>query len=138
VPRHSYAMNHRSIQNGTPLDRRHTNIALEARRLGYEPMLFGYTDTTADPRSRDRNDPDLLSYGGVLPGFREGIRYQNEVFASWLEDLASRSYPITHDSHAMMVPPQSGDFQWVDSAPYSSRCHSIALGSDSDKGSDPE
>lgn len=100
-----YAMNHRSIQNGTPLDRRHTNIALEARRLGYEPMLFGYTDTTADPRSHSPRDPDLLSYGGVLPGFREGMRYQNEIFASWLEDLASRGYPIAHDSHAMMVPP---------------------------------
>ncbi len=36
-----YAMNHRSVRNGAPLDARHTNIALEARRGGYEPLLFG-------------------------------------------------------------------------------------------------
>jgi len=40
-----YAMNHRSVRNGTPLARHHTNLALEARKAGYEPLLFGYTDT---------------------------------------------------------------------------------------------
>ena len=44
-----YLMNHRSGRNGTPLDSRHTNIALEARKAGYDPALFGYTDTTPDP-----------------------------------------------------------------------------------------
>src|SRR5688572_28890986 len=39
-----YLMNHRSGTNGTPLDARHTNVALEARKHGYEPALFGYTD----------------------------------------------------------------------------------------------
>ena len=48
-----YLMNHRSATNGTPLDARHTNVALEARKLGYRPALFGYTDTSVDPgRSR--------------------------------------------------------------------------------------
>src|SRR3954471_14632523 len=32
-----YLMNHRSATNGTPLDARHTNVALEARKLGYRP-----------------------------------------------------------------------------------------------------
>ena len=32
-----YLMNHRSGRNGTPLDSRHTNIALEARKAGHEP-----------------------------------------------------------------------------------------------------
>lgn len=100
-----YAMNHRSIQNGTPLDHRHTNIALEARRMGCEPMLFGYTDTTNDPRLHSPRDPNVRSFSGVLPGFREGVRYQNEVFASWQEYLAGRGYSIADDSHTMMVPP---------------------------------
>ena len=39
-----YLMNHRSGRNGTPLDSRHTNIALEVRKAGYDPTLFGYTD----------------------------------------------------------------------------------------------
>ena len=41
-----YLMNHRSVLNGTPLDARHTNVALLARGRGYEPALFGYTDTS--------------------------------------------------------------------------------------------
>ena len=39
-----YMMNHRSVRNGTPLDARFTNLALEARKLGYDPGLIGYTD----------------------------------------------------------------------------------------------
>ena len=29
-----YAMNHRSVRNGAPLERHHTNLALEARKTG--------------------------------------------------------------------------------------------------------
>ncbi|GAI94183.1 unnamed protein product [marine sediment metagenome] len=32
-----YLQNHRSLENGTPLDARHTNIALEFKKLGYNP-----------------------------------------------------------------------------------------------------
>lgn len=46
----TYACNHRSVTNGTPLDARFTNLALEARAAGYAPVLFGYTDTSTDPR----------------------------------------------------------------------------------------
>ena len=49
-----YVMNHRSVNNGTPLDDRFTNIAREARAVGYDPTLFGYTDTSVDPRTVDR------------------------------------------------------------------------------------
>lgn len=64
-----YLQNHRSIHNGTPLDARHSNIAIEMRKLGYEPVLAGYTDATADPRRYPVNDPALKTYGGFLPGF---------------------------------------------------------------------
>ena len=39
-----YQMNNRVCRNGTPLDDRHGNIARAARRVGYDPTLFGYTD----------------------------------------------------------------------------------------------
>jgi arylsulfatase A-like enzyme len=55
--------------NGTPLDARFTNIALEARKNGYSPVLFGYTDASADPRTVPAGDPRTMSYEGVLPGF---------------------------------------------------------------------
>jgi arylsulfatase A-like enzyme len=64
-----YAQNHRSVLNGTPLDDRFTTIAREARRAGWDPKLFGYTDTSADPRTLLDDDPRLLTYEGILPGF---------------------------------------------------------------------
>ena len=64
-----YAQNHRSVLNGTPLDARFTNIALEARAAGWDPKLFGYTDTSVDPRTVLDDDPRLRSYEGILPGF---------------------------------------------------------------------
>ena len=54
-----YLQNHRSVNNGTPLDARHSNIALEARKAGYDPALFGYTDVSVDPRQHTPDDPAL-------------------------------------------------------------------------------
>ena len=59
-----YLHNHRSLLNGTPLDARHTNVALEARKSGYAPALFGYTDVSLDPRTQEVSG----GYEGVLPG----------------------------------------------------------------------
>ena len=64
-----YMQNHRSVLNGTPLDARFTNLALEARRAGYDPVLFGYTDTSVDPRTVPAGDPRTFTYEGLLPGF---------------------------------------------------------------------
>ncbi len=88
-----YAMNHRSVRNGTPLDARHTNIALQARAAGYDPILFGYTDTSPDPRGRPPRDPALRSYQGVLPGFRVGVEFPDENPAAWIADLLGKGYP---------------------------------------------
>ncbi len=65
-----YLQNHRSGTNGTPLDARHTNWAKEAAAHGYDPVLFGYTDTSLDPRGLAPGDPWLKSYEGPLPGIR--------------------------------------------------------------------
>src|SRR5690349_20757031 len=65
-----YQFNHRVVANGTPLDRRFDNVALAGRRAGYEPVLFGYTDQSIDPRDADGpDDPRLSRYTGILPGF---------------------------------------------------------------------
>ena len=81
-----YQMNHRVCGNGTPLDARHDNIAKAARRLGYDPALFGYTDASIDPRECDANDPRLLTYEGVLPGFTQiqPLDGASEPWLSWL------------------------------------------------------
>ncbi|MDI7864854.1 alkaline phosphatase family protein [Rhizobiaceae bacterium n13] len=81
-----YQMNHRVCRNGSPLDARFDNLALMARRAGYDPTLFGYTDTAPDPRGMAPGDPFLTTYEGVLPGFtvRQLLPEHEKQWLSWL------------------------------------------------------
>lgn len=88
-----YLQNHRSGRNGVPLDARHTNVALEARKAGYEPVLFGYTDITPDPRGRDPRDPVFDTYEGVLPGMVEQLRLADDL-GPWLAYLRRKGHAI--------------------------------------------
>ncbi len=92
-----YLMNHRSVRNGTPLANRHPNLAREVRRAGYDPVLIGYTDTTADPTGLDPADPRLKTYEGVLPGFTPGLVVPEDP-RPWLAWLRSKGFdgPLTH------------------------------------------
>jgi arylsulfatase A-like enzyme len=65
-----YMMNHRAVQNTVPLDARHTNIALEVRKAGYDPALVGYTTTTPDPRITSPHDPRFTVLGADMEGWR--------------------------------------------------------------------
>ncbi len=89
-----YPFLHRSIRNGAPLDRRHTNIALEARKAGYDPVLFGYTDSSADPAVMAPADPQLKTYEGVLPGFRLEASLNEACLTGWMSELAKKGYEI--------------------------------------------
>lgn len=89
-----YPMNHRSIRNGTPLPHDIPNIAREMRKSGYNPMLFGYSDTGIDPRTRHPNDPDLTDEEGLLPGFREVLEMRAESSYPWRADLKSKGYDL--------------------------------------------
>ncbi len=86
-----YALNHRSITNGTPLDARHTSLAREMRRLGYAPALFGYTDTSPDPRIHVPADPRLRSYEGFDPAW-DVVQPLLEDGAPWLAWLEQQGY----------------------------------------------
>ncbi|MBO9100297.1 MULTISPECIES: alkaline phosphatase family protein [unclassified Rhizobium] len=96
-----YQMNTRVCRNGSPLDARFDNLALAARRGGYEPTLFGYTDTAPDPRSLQGADPHMTTYEGVLPGFtaRQLLPEHEKQWLSWLrarghEEATSRHIHI--------------------------------------------
>lgn len=85
-----YQMNHRVVANGTPLDARFDNVAKAARRAGYDPVLFGYTDQSIDPReATGRDDPRMQDYCGVLPGFRPVLHLPDDhrVWLDWLRSL---------------------------------------------------
>lgn len=88
-----YLQNHRSGTNGTPLDGRHTNWAKEAAAAGYDPVLFGYTDTSLDPRELEKNDPWLRTYEGPLPGIRP-IVLMGETPYPWTDWLKTNGYPV--------------------------------------------
>lgn len=89
-----YPFIHRSVRNGTPLDKRHTNLALEARRAGLDPVLFGYTDSSADPRALAPDDPRLRSFEGILPGFRLEASLNENNLTGWLTELARKGYDM--------------------------------------------
>ena len=104
-----YLMNHRSGRNGTPLDQRHTNIALEARKAGYEPALFGYTDTTPDPTGKHPNDPSLTAYDeGVLPGFAVPLHLPEDM-GFWVSDLIAKGYKLPKGRDDVFLPKKGFD-----------------------------
>lgn len=87
-----YAMNHRSVRNGTPLRHDTPNLATELRKSGYLPMLFGYTDTAVDPRVYPADDPALKCVEYVMPGFHEMLEMRFEKSYPWLSHLAAQGY----------------------------------------------
>ncbi len=86
-----YQHNTQVLRNGSPLAADVTNIALESRRAGYDPALFGYTDSTPDPRGRDPADPALHSYEGVMPGFTPELLLPTHE-RPWLAHLQEAGY----------------------------------------------
>ncbi len=98
-----YMHNHRSLLNGTPLDSRHTNIALEARKCGYRPVLFGYNDVSLDPRSTDVSKGAEKAYEGVLPGM-DAVTLLNSDRALWLADLEAKGYEIPENPMDIFKP----------------------------------
>lgn len=94
-----YAMNHRSVRNGTPMPNGITNIAREMRKSGYDPLLYGYTDTSLDPRIRHANDPDLTTEEGLMPGFREMLEMRLKESLPWRAHLKSKGYSIPDYAH---------------------------------------
>ncbi|WP_406647478.1 sulfatase-like hydrolase/transferase [Aliisedimentitalea scapharcae] len=87
-----YAMNHRSVRNGTPLRHDAPNIATSMRKAGYLPLLFGYTDTSQDPRVFDADDPFLTSYETPMPGFHEVMEMRQEMSIPWRSHLMNQGY----------------------------------------------
>ena len=105
-----YLMNHRSVNNGTPLDRHFTNLALECRKGAFEPTLFGYTDTSMDPRGLHPNDPDLKTYKNMLPGMIAGAKINNDTQKTWISWLKNRGYSkdLNIDNIFLTEPGNSG------------------------------
>lgn len=115
-----YQHRHRVCRNGSPLDQRFTNMALEVAKLGYRPMLFGYTDTAQDPRSLAPGDPAWLTYEQVLPGYEVGELF-GEQPPQWLAYLARQGYQVPPPERFMQIyqrDPVDGKGMTFPAAPY--------------------
>ncbi|HEY7901699.1 MAG TPA: sulfatase-like hydrolase/transferase [Caulobacteraceae bacterium] len=99
-----YAMNHRVVANGSPLDHRFDTIAMAAARAGYRPALFGYTDQAIDPReAAGPDDPRLSTYEEVLPGFADAHMAVGGRFDAWLDWLVERGHRRFPDGFSALV-----------------------------------
>jgi arylsulfatase A-like enzyme len=112
-----YQHNHRVAMNGTPLDRRHTNWAIEARTRGYDPALVGYTDQTADPRDLEPGDPLLSTYEGILPGLTAVADTSMDRPGPWGDFLRARGYELPHEERFVIWMRESGP-DYEDGAPH--------------------
>ncbi|MBC8270543.1 MAG: sulfatase-like hydrolase/transferase [Gammaproteobacteria bacterium] len=88
-----YLHNHRSGTNGTPLDDRFTNWAQELRNRDYDPVLFGYTHTSPDPRNIPLDDPRLKNDEGILPSIRPIIDMGTKC-PDWRRYLQDKGYTL--------------------------------------------
>lgn len=100
-----YAMNHRSVRNGTPLRHDVPNIATQMRKAGYVPMLFGYTDTAQDPRVYHADDPALRTYEYPMNGFHEVVEMRFEMSYPWRSHLMNKGYEF--ETYASVYHPVS-------------------------------
>ncbi len=89
-----YPFIHRSVINGAPLDDRFTNIALEVKKLGYKPTLYGYTDTSYDPRYLNKNDPKLFTYESPMKGFDPKCHFPFQNPQLWTNYLKKKGYKL--------------------------------------------
>jgi len=90
----TYQMNNRVVANGTPHPSNFDNVAYAARRAGYNPYLFGYTDQGLNPRAAvDEDDVRLSYYDGILPGFSIGC-YLPEDQSPWRQWLMELGYDV--------------------------------------------
>ncbi len=96
-----YQMNHRALPQwfAAGCTFRQSGACAHGR-AGYDPTLFGYTDTAPDPRGMDPNDPHLTTYEGVLPGFsaRQLLPEHEKQWLSWLR-TRGHSQALSRDIH---------------------------------------
>tara|TARA_B100001769_G_scaffold106664_1_gene82832 strand:+ start:184 stop:696 length:513 start_codon:yes stop_codon:yes gene_type:complete len=103
-----YPFIHRSVTNGAPLDKRFTNIAKEVRKIGYEPDLYGYTDTSWDPRYLNEKDEKNFTYESPMEGFNTKCLLPGSEPKAWAEYLNKQGFKINHASELYKSRPAKG------------------------------
>lgn len=95
--------NHRVTNNGAPLADHLPMLPRMLRQHGYDPVLFGYTDTTLDPATLAPDDERRTSYEQPMPGFSTGILLDDDIGA-WIDWLAEQGYDTPADHRQIYEP----------------------------------
>ena len=85
--------NHRVTNNGAPLA---DDLPMLPRLMvdqGYDPVLFGYTDTALDPGTLEPDDPRRNEWELPMSGFRAEAFLDDNV-EGWIEWLAELGYDV--------------------------------------------
>ena len=98
-----WQMNHRVTANGAPLADHLPMLPRMLRDHGYDPTLFGYSDTTLDPGTLDPGDPRRTSYEQPMSGFASGLLLDDDL-GPWVDWLATLGYD-TPDDHRLIYEP---------------------------------
>ena len=105
-----YQLTHRVVLNGTPLDGRFTNWAIELRNAGRDPVLVGYTDTTLDPKTLAPDDERRKSTEECLPGLRQlaDCNMENKHMEDWAQFLRGHGYPVPEEYQQLRLEKAEG------------------------------
>jgi arylsulfatase A-like enzyme len=95
--------NHRVTGNGAPLADDLPMLPRRLRGLGYEPTLFGYSDTALDPDTLAPDDPRRTSYEEPMDGFDVGLLLDDDI-GPWIDWLAEQGVPVP-DEHRRIYEP---------------------------------
>ncbi len=98
-----WQMNHRVTNNGAPLSDHLPMLPRQLRELGYDPTLFGYSDTALDPGTLAPDDPRRTSYEQPMSGFRAGALLDDDI-GPWIDWLAAKGYEVPEDHREIYEP----------------------------------
>jgi len=98
-----WQMNHRVTNNGAPLSDHLPMLPRQLRALGYDPTLFGYSDTALDPATLAPEDPRRTSYEQPMSGFSTGVLLDDDIGA-WIDWLATKGYDVPEQHRDIYEP----------------------------------
>lgn len=108
-----WQMNHRVTFNGAPLRDDLPMLPRLLRDHGYDPTLFGYSDTALDPATLADDDPRRSNYEQPMPGFTLGLHLDDDI-STWLDWLAAQGHDVPdeqwqiYDPAPVPIPPDRG------------------------------
>ena len=99
-----YAMNHRVVANGIPLDARHVTLPMALRHAGLDPNLIGYTTTVPDPRTTSVADIRFTEWGEVMEGWRVFAHFDEKTWRHYFAWVQGKGVAVPAEPMSLMAP----------------------------------